>query len=96
MFLDALPPIPAYQEAWAVRDGCLPTQSPSVSDPYYKLATRKEWQCSSDNTRAVVEGYTIDGLGHSWPNTKGLDGGTAPFDATPDYIVPFFDAHPFE
>jgi poly(3-hydroxybutyrate) depolymerase len=96
MFLDALPPIPAYREAWAVRDGCSPTQNPSVSQPH-KSTTRKEWQCSSDDIRrAVVEGYTIDGLGHSWPTTKGLDGGTAPFDATPDDIVPFFDAHPFE
>jgi len=91
----ALPSIPAYREAWAVRDGCSPTQSPTVSHPH-KSTTRKEWQCSSDDTRAVVEGYTIDGLGHSWPNTKGLDGGTAPFDATPSDIVPFFDAHPFE
>jgi poly(3-hydroxybutyrate) depolymerase len=91
----ALPPIPAYREAWAVRDGCPSTQSPSISHPH-KSTTRKKWQCSSDNTRAVVDGYTIDGLGHSWPNTKGLDGGTAPFDATPDDIVPFFNAHPFE
>jgi poly(3-hydroxybutyrate) depolymerase len=89
MFLDALPPIPTYLEAWAVRDGCSPTQSPSVSNP----TTHKKWECSSDDTRAVVEGYMIDGLGHSWPNTNG---GIAPFDATPHVIVPFFDAHPFK
>lgn len=90
----ATPPIPEYREAWAVRDGCSSTTKPIVSHPH-ESTTVKEWQCSSDDTRADVKGYTVDGLGHTWPNTEGLDGGTAPFDATPDDIVPFFEAHPF-
>jgi len=67
----------------------------SISHPH-ELTTLKVWVCSPDDTRAVVKGYTIKDLGHSWPTTEGLDGGVAPFNATPDDIVPFFEAHPFK
>ena len=89
---DALPPISAYREAWAVRNGCSDSADPIVSHPHSQT-TLEEWQCSSTDPGAIVKGYTIRDLGHSWPNTKGLDEGTASFDATPDDIVPFFEAH---
>jgi poly(3-hydroxybutyrate) depolymerase len=90
-----LPPIPTYRKAWATRDGCAPSSEPTVSHPHAST-TVKEWDCSDEDSRAVVKGYTVDGLGHSWPTTNGLDGGKASFNATPDDIVPFFEAHPFD
>jgi hypothetical protein len=80
--LDTLPSIPKYQEAWATWDSCRSTTRPTISHPP-KLTTVKEWECSSDScsTRTAVKGYTVIGLGHSWPNTEGLDNDIALFDA---------------
>lgn len=51
------------------------------------------WSCITDDPTAQVTGYTIQGLGHSWPNTVGLDNGVAGFNATQDVILPFFTRH---
>ncbi|KII85665.1 carbohydrate esterase family 1 protein [Plicaturopsis crispa FD-325 SS-3] len=91
----ALPNVTVWREAWASRNGC-PTTDPSGLDALdAQDASEMLWDCLSTNIRAIVTGYTIDGLGHSWPTTLGLDGDKALFNATPEYIVPFFDAHPF-
>jgi len=90
---DAVPPITEYQETWAARNGYADPKNPtSISQPY-EQTTLKVWVCSPDDTRAIVKGYTVENLGHSWPRTT--DGGVATFNATPDEIVPFFEAHPF-
>ena len=39
-------------------------------------------------------GFTVDGLGHSWPSTLGLDGQVTDFNATTADIIPFFEMHP--
>jgi hypothetical protein len=43
----------------------------------------------------IIKGNSISGLSHPWPSVKGLDGGKTLFNATPDDIVHFFEAHPF-
>ncbi|KZP07784.1 carbohydrate esterase family 1 protein [Athelia psychrophila] len=87
-----LPNITVYRQDWALRDGCATTVSLSLTHPFTNT-TLKEWGCSSTDARAVVRGYTVDGLGHSWPSTLGLDGGVTTFNATTAAILPFFDAH---
>lgn len=93
-FLDALPNITTWREAWANRNGCQPNPPPpsSITKPYTNT-TLKEWDCSSSDPRAIVKGYTVDSLKHSWPSTLGLDGGVTSFNATTAAIIPFFNAY---
>jgi len=99
----ATPNITQFREAWAARNGCgssasqvgLPvklsssirlSKKPTVSHPH-KNTTLKTFACD-----ALVNGFTVEGLGHSWPGTAGLDGGVTSFNATTANIVPFFDS----
>lgn len=99
--LDATPDIDQYRIAWAYRNGCGPTNSTApngvkigvnvdVSEPHANT-TEKVSVCSAQNNHAVVAGFTVKGLGHSWPSTAGLDGGVTDFNATTADILPFFD-----
>ncbi|KAJ7608451.1 hypothetical protein FB45DRAFT_763494 [Roridomyces roridus] len=98
----ATPNITRYREAWADRNGCAdlpPDAGPSlgvfasVSHPYIQT-TVKTSNCSEQSRDAVVSGFTVENLGHFWPSTLGLDSGgvPAPFNATEDGILPFFDS----
>ena len=49
--------------------------------------------CSASDNDAIVNGFTVKCLGHSWPSTLGLDRGITDFNATTAYIVPFFESH---
>jgi poly(3-hydroxybutyrate) depolymerase len=66
-----------------------------VSHPH-KDTVLKQSDCSAKNDHAVVNGFTVDGLGHSWPGTAGLDGEVTTFNATTANILPFFDMHSME
>lgn len=63
-----------------------------VSKPHANT-TLKVSDCSAQSNHAVVNGFTVKGLGHSWPSTAGLDGGVTDFNATTANILPFFDQH---
>ncbi|KII85704.1 carbohydrate esterase family 1 protein [Plicaturopsis crispa FD-325 SS-3] len=93
----ALPNITEYREAWATRNGCPTTQFTDLTKAQPNT-TLKTWDCTSKTPRAIVMGYTVAGLGHSWPTTAGLDGSgptsVAAYNATPTDIIPFFDAFP--
>ncbi|KAJ6464168.1 alpha/beta-hydrolase [Mycena vitilis] len=108
----ATPNITEFRQAWADRNGCAAlTGSPKlasnasaslrlgfnavVSHPH-KNTVLKQSDCSAQDTHAVVNGFTVDGLGHSWPSTAGLDGGVTSFNATTANILPFFDMHSME
>lgn len=91
---DALPNITAWREAWATRNGCNSTKPSGLKELAVDDASNSAWDCTEQEPDAIVNTFTIKGLGHSWPTTAGLDGGAATFNATPTYIVPFFDAHP--
>ncbi|KAK7042504.1 Alpha/Beta hydrolase protein [Favolaschia claudopus] len=100
----ATPNITEYREAWANRNGCADITAKQaaagdnlgfnakVSHPHTDT-TLKESACSASNLQAVVNGFTVKELGHSWPSTLGLDGGVTTFNATTANIMPFFDAH---
>nr|GAT52889.1 predicted protein [Mycena chlorophos] len=102
----ATPNITQYREAWAARNGCgagtsstkvggrvklsshiALNQAPLISHPH-ENTTLKAFTCDSQ-----VNGFTVDGLGHSWPGTAGLDGGVTTFNATTANIVPFFETY---
>ncbi|KAJ7440180.1 alpha/beta-hydrolase [Mycena latifolia] len=104
----ATPNITQYRVEWAERNGCgsVPAGAGTrraaklginavVSHPHADT-TLKESDCSVDNNHAVVNGFTVKGLGHSWPSTAGLDGGVTDFNATTANILPFFDMHSME
>jgi hypothetical protein len=54
--------------------------------------TLKQSICSASNNDAIVDGFTVKCLGHSWPSTLGLDGSVTDFNATTD-ILAFFETH---
>ncbi|KAJ7178110.1 alpha/beta-hydrolase [Mycena filopes] len=101
----ATPNITQYRQAWADRNGCAPAAAPVTSKGGLKIGfdavvshphadtTLKTSDCSARDDHAVVNGFTVKGLGHSWPGTAGLDGGVTDFNATTANILPFFDMH---
>ncbi|KAJ7658944.1 Alpha/Beta hydrolase protein [Mycena rosella] len=107
----ATPNITEFRAAWAARNGCDALSASAlksalksnvtlgvnaiVSHPHTDT-TLKQSDCSANNNHAVVNGFTIKGLGHSWPSTAGLDGGVTSFNATTANILPFFDMHSME
>ncbi|KAL8287354.1 hypothetical protein RQP46_003806 [Phenoliferia psychrophenolica] len=87
------PDIQTWREAWATRNECTSKTPTSTTKPF-KNATEYEWACSG----ATVVGVTVEGLGHSWPTTLGLDPSGSPenvasFNMTSAFILPFFEAH---
>lgn len=91
---DALPNITVWRSAVAGRNSCNSTQTLNATVLDSMSSTEDSWNCASENSRAVVNGYSVQGLGHSWPSTLGLDGQQTSFNATSQYIIPFFEAHP--
>lgn len=88
---DALPNIDTWREQWALRNGCK-SEGSSVTFPFPNTSMNL-WNCSSNNPAAVVVGYSVAGLGHSWPGTLGLDGGVTAYNATTTAIIPFLNQH---
>jgi len=97
----ATPSITQYREAWAIRNGCGPpscSDSPAlgigaiISNPDGNT-TLVQSICSASDNDAIVNGFSVRCLGHSWPSTLGLDGGITNFNATTAYILPFFESH---
>ncbi|KZP25504.1 carbohydrate esterase family 1 protein [Athelia psychrophila] len=91
----ALPNITQYREAWAERNTLNPDVIASINTITHphKDTNLRIADCSPVNIHAVMRGFTVVGLGHSWPSTTGLDGGTTTFNATTAEIIPFFDGH---
>ena len=95
----ATPDVDTWRAEWAERNGCpsnggdLP--APGVSVSVYNGSTlNSTWICPS----GPVQGYSIDGLGHSWPTALGLDPSGkklrfALFNATSPSIVAFLNEH---
>ncbi|KAB8342741.1 hypothetical protein FH972_022339 [Carpinus fangiana] len=90
----ALPAIPAWLNAWGVRDGC--ADQAVVNTDQGNGVTVSEYSCNGVNN--IVTGYKIEGLGHCWPVTgasnsdSGKDNcGNSPIDYTP-IVLDFFNA----
>ncbi|KAJ7639780.1 alpha/beta-hydrolase [Mycena polygramma] len=86
----ATPNITEFRQAWADRNGCASLSPKLAANASLSLGF------NAVNNHAVINGFTVDGLGHSWPSTAGLDGGVTTFNATTANILPFFDMHSME
>jgi polyhydroxybutyrate depolymerase len=91
-----LPPIPEWLAHWAVRDGCPSPPTPQVvtpSDPAYMDKVHiTSYSCGK--SKDIVQGYKIDGLGHTWPSTEPNSDSSTPtvIEAT-SMIMDFFRKH---
>ena len=90
--LDKTPDITTWREQWASRNGCTNSSTNAmIQNAVFPNTSMRAWSCG--DPAAQVTGYTIQGLGHSWPNTVGLDHGIVGFNATQDVILPFYTQH---
>jgi polyhydroxybutyrate depolymerase len=88
---DNNPPVRAWVEAWAKRNGCNPT--PTIEHP--KPTISKETWADCDAEVSVIL-YSIEEAGHTWPGSQfgaRLGGFTIDINAT-DVIWEFFASHP--
>ncbi|CAK7222194.1 hypothetical protein SCUCBS95973_004758 [Sporothrix curviconia] len=93
------PDVRLWRRQWAERNGCRGPYAgswplPSVRE-VHPGAWEEVWDCPED---AEVRALTIEGLGHAWPSTAGLDlagspNQTANFNFTSQHLVQFFSRH---
>lgn len=90
------PSIPTWRRDWALRNGCSAFQANHslTADNIRPNTTGYFWDCPG----APVEAVTVSNLGHSWPDTAGLDisgapNATASFNFTSTFLIPFFQKH---
>ncbi|KAJ7672119.1 Alpha/Beta hydrolase protein [Mycena rosella] len=74
--IDDLPSIPAWIDAWVVRNGCDAGAPTDVSEPYDDVV-ETTWQCGVTND-TMVKAFVIEGGTHRWPTADHS------FDATPE------------
>jgi polyhydroxybutyrate depolymerase len=65
------PPAETVTASWATHNGCRPAGDESVAEH----VTLRRWRACRD--QAIVDFYTIDGGGHTWPGNQGLHDGDA-------------------
>ena len=89
------PDVRDWRADWAERNGCTKDQvsNSSVSYPHDNT-TEEVWECLTP-----VRALTMEGLGHAWPTTEGLDRAGAPnetatFNFTSSHLVQFFTDNP--
>jgi poly(3-hydroxybutyrate) depolymerase len=83
---------------WAERNGCKGRYEGEYPVPIVEEvhpgAWEEVWNCSG----AEVRSLTVEGLGHAWPSTLGLDltgrpNHTTNFNFTNQHLVQFFSRH---
>lgn len=95
------PDVRVWRRQWAERNGCArggypgemarPTLAGEVHDGVWE----EVWDCPGG---AEVRALSVEGLGHAWPSTLGLDlagrpNHTANFNFTSHHLVQFFSRH---
>lgn len=90
------PSILTWRRDWALRNGCSAFQANHslTADNIRPNTTGYFCDCPG----APVEAVTVSNLGHSWPDTAGLDisgapNATASFNFTSTFLIPFFQKH---
>ncbi|KZV91833.1 alpha/beta-hydrolase [Exidia glandulosa HHB12029] len=88
------PNIDDFAAAWADRNGLAGTDY--CQKAVHGTAQERVW--GSSGAKGQVRRIRVDGLGHSWPTTLGLDSSGAPnntanFNLTTAHLVSFFNAH---
>ncbi|KAI0130484.1 ferulic acid esterase [Xylariales sp. AK1849] len=92
------PDVRLWRRMWAERNGCKGRFDAEWPEPrtlqIYDGVWEEYWDCPG----AEVTALTVEGLGHSWPSTPGLDHSGAPnhtavFNFTSPHLVDFFSRH---
>ncbi|EFX06432.1 ferulic acid esterase [Grosmannia clavigera kw1407] len=94
------PDVRIWRREWAERNGCRAASYPgayplpAVSE-VHPGAWEEVWDCPASGE---VRALTVEGLGHAWPSTLGLDRAgkpnqTANFNFTSQHLVQFFSRH---
>ncbi|RDW73140.1 putative poly(3-hydroxybutyrate) depolymerase protein [Coleophoma cylindrospora] len=92
------PDVRLWRRMWAERNGCRGEYDGGWPRPIVKEVHPGTWLETWDCPGAEVEALTVEGLGHAWPSTLGLDlagspNHTANFNFTSQYLIPFFSRH---
>ena len=87
-----------WRRQWAERNGCTGKYPGEWPEPSVTEVHPGAWEEVWDCPGAEVRGLTVEGLGHAWPSTLGLDlagrpNQTANFNFTSQHLVQFFSRH---
>lgn len=87
-----------WRRQWAERNGCKGRYPGEWAEPNVTEAHPGVWEEVWDCPGGEVRGLTVEGLGHAWPSTQGLDltgspNHTANFNFTHQHLVGFFSRH---
>ncbi|KAK8866192.1 hypothetical protein IAR55_001343 [Kwoniella newhampshirensis] len=93
------PDVRLWRRQWSERNGCKGRYEGEWAEPsveeIHKGVWEEIWDCPGG---AEVRAMSVEGLGHAWPSTLGLDlagkpNQTANFNLTNPYLVDFFSRH---
>ena len=84
--------VESWRRMWADINGC--DGEPPMVEEVHPGTKEEIWDCPGAEVRAL----SVDGLGHAWPTTEGLDSSgkpnnTANFNFTSQHLVEFFSSH---
>ncbi|ODN81114.1 hypothetical protein L202_03208 [Cryptococcus amylolentus CBS 6039] len=87
-----------WRRQWALRNGCVGNYPGQYPVPKVKQVYDGVWEEVWDCPKGEVRALSVEGLGHSWPTTEGLDLSGAPnqtanFNLTSPILVNFFSKH---
>jgi polyhydroxybutyrate depolymerase len=83
---------------WAERNGCKGRYEGEYPVPIVEEVHPGAWEEVWNYSGAEVRSLTVEGLGHAWPSTLGLDltgspNHTTNFNFTNQHLVQFFSRH---
>lgn len=92
------PDVRLWRRQFAERNGCRGRYDGEWAQPEVEEVHPGAWEEVWDCPGAEVRALTVEGLGHAWPSTIGLDltgapNHTASFNFTSQHLVQFFSRH---
>lgn len=94
----ALPDVRVWRRRWAERNGAGRDAAPEEAREVHPGVWEEVWYCGRQDGALEVRALSVDGLGHAWPTTEGLDASGRPdnravFNFTEQHLVGFFSRH---
>ena len=92
------PDVRVWRREWAERNGCKGAFGGAWPEPTIEEVHPGTWEEVWDCPGAEVRSLTVEGMGHAWPSTLGLDlagrpNQTTNFNFTNQHLVQFFSEH---
>lgn len=83
---------------WSEINGCKGVYAGEWAIPTVREVHEGTWEEVWECEGAEVRGLTVEGMGHAWPSTEGLDLSGSPnhttnFNFTSQHLVQFFSRH---